>query len=191
MFTGIIKTKGKILSLSPEKLIIQARLEEDFELGESISVDGVCLTVVKKKGKQIEFVLSKVTWERTAFRFKKPGQWVNLELPVKPSSFMGGHIVQGHVDGVGRVVAIKPGGQSTTLSIEIDQELSKYVVERASIAINGVSLTVSAVKNNVINVELIPETLSRTNLSQLRPGDRVNVEIDIIAKYVFSFLKKQ
>ncbi len=190
MFTGIIRHKGRIITVRPGKLVLEVNLPEEVREGESVAVDGVCLTLVRRKGNQAEFDLSRVTWEKTAFRYRKAGQEVNIELPLKLSSFIGGHIVQGHVDGVGTVRRLIKRAESTSLCLQADREILFYLVEGASIAVNGVSLTVAGVERDCFWVELIPETLERTNLSRLAPGDKVNLEVDILAKYLLSYLKK-
>ncbi len=190
MFTGIIRHKGRILTVRPGKLVLEVNLPDEVKEGESVAVDGVCLTLVRRRGNQAEFDLSRVTWEKTAFRYRKAGQEVNVELPLKLSSFIGGHIVQGHVDGVGSVRRLIKGTESTSLCLQADKQILFYLVEGASIAVNGVSLTVAKVERDCFWVELIPETLERTNLSRLAVGDKVNLEVDILAKYLFSYLKK-
>ncbi len=189
MFTGIIKFQGTIKSISPSHLSLEAPLE--VEAGESVAVDGVCLTLVNVKGGYLQFDLLPQTWNTTAFRYRRTGEKVNLELPATAETFLSGHIVQGHVDGVGTVVTVKHLGAARRVKIQAPQEVLNYLVDKGSVAVNGVSLTVSELLRDGFEVELIPETLRRTNLSQARPGYRVNLEADIIGKYVLSFLKKQ
>ncbi len=189
MFTGIIKLQGKIKSLSPSHLILEAPLEVDS--GESVAVDGVCLTLIRIKDGLLEFDLLPQTWNTTAFRYRRAGEKVNLELPATAKTFLSGHIVQGHVDGVGTVVGVRSLGKARRLKIQAPREVLNYLVEKGSVAVNGVSLTVSELLRDGFEVELIPETLKRTNLSLARPGYRVNLEADIIGKYVLSFLRNK
>ncbi len=180
---------GTIKRISPRKISLDSDLE--VQSGESVAVDGVCLTVVGIRGRLMEFDFLPQTWETTAFRFKRPGDRVNLELPATPSSFLSGHIVQGHVDGIGTVREIRPLGEARRVFFAAPKEVLKYLVDKGSVAVNGVSLTVSRVTEAGFYVELIPETLRRTNLGGLKPGDRVNLEADVIGKYIFSFLEKK
>ncbi len=161
------------------------------EPGESVAVDGVCLTVVEQRGRFLSFDLLPQTWEITAFKYRKPGDVVNLELPATASTFLSGHIVQGHVDGIGTVTRVRPLGNSLMVFFSAPGDVVKYLVNKGSVAVNGVSLTVSEITEEGFIVELIPETQKRTNLGQLRPGYRVNLEADIIGKYVFAFLERK
>ncbi len=188
MFTGIIKFQGVIKSILPSSLKLEAPLE--VEVGESVAVDGVCLTLVRSRGNLLEFDLLPQTWNTTAFKYRRAGERVNLELPATAETFLSGHIVQGHVDGVGTVEAVKKMGEARRVRIQAPKEVAHYLVDKGSVAVNGVSLTVSQIRGNSFEVELIPETLRRTNLSEARPGYRVNLEADIIGKYISSFLKK-
>lgn len=189
MFTGIIKHTGKIKSLSPRKMSIEASLE--VESGESVAVDGVCLTVVEQRGRVLFFDLLPQTWETTAFRYRRPGDTVNLELPATAATFLSGHIVQGHVDGIGTVTRVLSLGNSLRVFFSAPRNVTRYLVNKGSVAVNGVSLTVSELTEEGFIVELIPETQKRTNLGQVRPGYRVNLEADIIGKYVFAFLERK
>ncbi len=188
MFTGIIFRKGKIISLSPRKISVEADLQ--INPGESVAVDGVCLTVVKQRGRIFDFDLLPQTWEKTAFKYRRAGEEVNLELPSTPQTMLSGHIVQGHVDGVGRIVQMVKKGNALRVKISAGEEVLKYLVPRGSVAVNGVSLTVSELDRDGFYVELIPETQKRTNLGNLRSGYYVNLEADIIGKYVLTFLEK-
>ena len=188
MFTGIIRSKGRIIFISPGKL----KIEADFKVedGESVAVDGVCLTAVTQRRKVIEFDLLPQTWERTALKYRKAGDEVNLELPSTPRTFLSGHIVQGHVDGVGKVERVIIKGTALRVKFSAKDDVLKYLVPMGSVAVNGVSLTVSDLDRDGFYVELIPETRKRTNLGNLKPGYFVNLEADIIGKYVLSFLER-
>ncbi len=187
MFTGIICKKGKIRSISPNHISVEAELK--VAPGESIAVDGVCLTVTRIKGKIIQFDLLPQTWDITAFKSRKTGEEVNIELPVTPQSFLSGHIVQGHVDSVGKVSRTEKIGNSTRVKFSTEKEILKYLVPKGSIAVNGVSLTISELSRDGFYAELIPETQKRTNLNNLRIGYIVNLEADIIGKYIYTYLR--
>lgn len=189
MFTGIIFEKGKIVSIVPGKISVEMNL--NVSPGESVAVDGVCLTVVKQRGRIVDFDLLPQTWERTAFKYRRAGEEVNLELPSTPQTMLSGHIVQGHVDGVGRVVSLAKKERALRIKFSADEEVLKYLVPRGSVAVNGVSLTVSELDRDGFYVELIPETQKRTNLGNLRIGYYVNLEADIIGKYILTFLEKR
>ena len=167
-------------------LVVEARtVVRDSDVGASVSVNGVCLTVVQRTDTSLRFDLSEQTIERTCLRDLRPGDPVNLERPVTLVARLGGHLVQGHVDGVGevtRVDADTTGG--ARLSLRVPAELARYVVERGSIAIDGVSLTIAAVDGEEITVALIPHTLAVTTLGLAAPGRQVNIEADVIARYV-------
>jgi len=187
MFTGIIYKKGKIRSIAPNHISIEAELK--VTPGESVAVDGVCLTAVRINGKIIQFDLLPQTWNTTAFKSRKAGEEVNLELPVTAQSFLSGHIVQGHVDSVGKVSRTEKMGNSLRVKFSKEKGILKYLVPKGSVAVNGVSLTVSELSRDGFYAELIPETLSRTNLKNLRTGYIVNLEADIIGKYIYSYLR--
>ena len=186
MFTGIVEERGRVAVARDGHLVVEARtVVRDSDVGASVSVNGVCLTVVERTDTSLRFDLSEQTIERTCLRDLRPGDPVNLERPVTLVARLGGHLVQGHVDGVGevtRVDADATGG--ARLSLRVPAELARYVVERGSIAIDGVSLTIAAVDGEEITVALIPHTLAVTTLGLAAPGRRVNVEADVIARYV-------
>ena len=186
MFTGIVEERGEVMVTGDGRLVVEARtVARDSDVGASVSVNGVCLTVVERTDASLRFDLSEQTLERTCLRDLRPGDPVNLERPVTLVARLGGHLVQGHVDGVGevtRVDADSTGGACVT--IRLPAELSRYVVERGSIAIDGVSLTIAAVDDDEITVALIPHTLAVTTLGLAAPGRRLNVEADVIARYV-------
>jgi riboflavin synthase len=186
VFTGIVEERGRVAVAGDGHLVIEARtVVRDSDVGASVSVNGVCLTVVERTDASLRFDLSEQTLERTCLRDLRPGDPVNLERPVTLVARLGGHLVQGHVDGVGEVTRVDvdaTGG--ARVSLRVPAELARYVVERGSIAIDGVSLTIAAVESEEITVALIPHTLAVTTLGLAVPGRQVNVEADVIARYV-------
>jgi riboflavin synthase len=186
VFTGIVEERGRVAVAGDGHLVVEARtVVRDSDVGASVSVNGVCLTVVERTDASLRFDLSEQTLERTCLRDLRPGDPVNLERPVTLVARLGGHLVQGHVDGVGEVIRVDvdaTGG--ARVSLRVPAELSRYVVERGSVAIDGVSLTIAAVDGEEITVALIPHTLAVTTLGLAAPGRRVNVEADVIARYV-------
>ena len=186
MFTGIVEERGRVETTGGGRLVVEAHtIVRDSDVGASVSVNGVCLTVVERTDTSLRFDLSEQTLERTCLGDLRPGDPVNLERPVTLVARLGGHLVQGHVDGVGQVTRVEVDGSGGAhVSIRIPGELSRYVVERGSIAIDGVSLTIAAVDDDEITVALIPHTLAVTTLGLAAPGRRLNVEADVIARYV-------
>jgi riboflavin synthase len=186
VFTGIVEECGRVATTGAGRLVVDARtVVRDSDVGASLSVNGVCLTVVERTDTSLRFDLSEQTLERTCLGDLRPGDPVNLERPVTLVARLGGHLVQGHVDGVGQVTRVEVDGSGGSLvSIRLPGELSRYVVERGSIAIDGVSLTIAAVDDDEITVALIPHTLAVTTLGLAAPGRRLNVEADVIARYV-------
>ena len=193
MFTGIIEELGEVREASPGRLVIAARaVTGDSPVGASIAVDGCCLTVVENTGGTLAFDLSEETLARTSLRRLQPGAAVNLERPVTLAARLGGHIVQGHVDGVGTVATIAPepdGG--AVVDVDLPQDLMRYVVEKGSITIDGISLTVAGMDASRITIAVIPHTLSATTLGSATIGDPVNIEVDVIAKYVERLMEGQ
>ena len=186
MFTGIVEERGRVETMGSGRLVVDAHtVVRDSEVGASVSVNGVCLTVVERTDTSLRFDLSEQTLERTCLGDLRPGDPVNLERPVTLVARLGGHLVQGHVDGVAQVTRVEVDGSGgARVSIRVPGELSRYVVERGSIAIDGVSLTIAAVDDDEITVALIPHTLAVTTLGLAAPGRRLNVEADVIARYV-------
>jgi len=186
VFTGIVEERGRVVVAGDGHLVVEARaVVRDSDVGASVAVNGVCLTVVDRTDASLRFDLSEQTLARTCLRDLRPGDPVNLERPVTLVARLGGHLVQGHVDGVGEVTRVDvdaTGG--ACVSLRVPAELSRYVVERGSIAIDGVSLTIAAVDGEEITVALIPHTLAVTTLGLAAPGRQVNVEADVIARYV-------
>ncbi len=186
MFTGIVELRGTVADATGDRLMIDAgHLVEDSDVGASVAVNGVCLTVVSREGTVLAFDVSPETRARSSLGQLRPGGSVNLERPVSLSARLGGHLVQGHVDGVGVIVGVEveqDGG--ARLVVSVPEGLQRYVVEKGSITVDGVSLTVAAADTETITVALIPHTLSVTTLGTAEPGHRVNLEVDVIAKYV-------
>jgi riboflavin synthase len=195
MFTGIVQAVGRIDRFVPGEAGARARIDApdldlaDALLGDSIAVDGCCLTVVSLDATGFEVDISRETLDCTAgFR---AGQRLNLEKALRANDRLGGHLVTGHVDGVGEVVSVTPEGDNRRLAFRIPRELSRYVARKGSITVNGVSLTVNRVEDDVFAVNLIPHTLAMTNLGALASGSRVNLEVDLIARYVERMLTGQ
>jgi len=186
VFTGIVEERGRVAVARDGHLVVEARtVVRDSDVGASVSVNGVCLTVVERTDTSLRFDLSEQTIERTCLRDLRPGDPVNLERPVTLVARLGGHLVQGHVDGVGEVTRVEADATGgARLSLRVPAELARYVVERGSIAIDGVSLTIAAVDGEEITVALIPHTLAVTTLGLAAPGRQMNVEADVIARYV-------
>lgn len=186
MFSGIVEELGEVRRVEDHRIEITCRtVPSDTPLGGSIAVNGVCLTVVERRADALAFDLSEETLERTVLGTFREGTPVNLERPVTLAARLGGHLVQGHVDGVGVVDRIEghPDG-GATLRIRVPAELRRYVVSKGSIAVDGVSLTVADLHDDGVSIALIPHTLSVTTLGSRAPGDPVHLEVDLIAKYV-------
>jgi riboflavin synthase len=191
MFTGLIADLGTVgaveLTGAGARLRIGTQLAGQLREGDSIAVDGVCLTAIEVRDGAFEADAMAETLARSSLGELQSGERVNLELPLRAEDRLGGHVVQGHVDGLGTVREIREEGIARVLEIETDARLQRYLVEQGSVALNGVSLTVSALGgagSQGFAVSLIPETLRRTNLGALAPGSRVNVEVDVLAKHV-------
>jgi riboflavin synthase len=191
MFTGIIEEVGGVASIQTKGeerrlTVSSSRLVRELKPGDSISVSGVCLTAVDIQNSSFSADLAQETWQRTSFSRLEPGSHVNLELPMRASGRFDGHIVQGHVDGTGTVVSFEaiPGGNDYRLTIQIPSELTRYIVSKGSLAIEGISLTVAAIEGTRVEFAIIPHTAEITNLRSLDPGDPINLEVDVIAKYV-------
>jgi len=189
MFTGIIEDKGRILRADVRgegrRLILRVPPHlTDLQLGDSINVNGACLTVVEKTGEDIAVDVSSETLEKTTFREMRQGNEVNLERAMRLSDRLGGHIVTGHVDAVGTIVERRSEREFVHLKIRIPTSVSRYVVPKGSIAVDGISLTVNACDGDEIQMTLIPYTLKRTTLIDKRVGDQVNLETDVLGKYV-------
>ena len=193
MFTGIVEELGQVVTLDraaePARLTIAGpEVTADARHGDSIAINGVCLTVTAISGGQFSADVMGETLSRSSLGALAPGALVNLERSLRPDGRMGGHIVQGHVDGTGTIVSRAAAGGWDVVRVSVPAELSRYVVEKGSVAVDGISLTVSALSppgaGAWLEVSLIPETLQRTTLGTRQPGDVVNLEVDMIAKYV-------
>jgi riboflavin synthase len=196
MFTGIIEEVGRVASIVQEHgnrrlTISSSQLVKELGTGNSIAVSGVCLTAVEIAPNSFAADLAAETWERTSFSRIKKGALVNLELPMQANGRFGGHIVQGHVDGTGTFLALDPipDADDYWLRIEIPSELARYVIFKGSLSIEGISLTVAKIEGTSVTVAIIPHTVEMTNLKSLKPGDPVNLEVDVIAKYVEKMLR--
>ncbi|MDY6794222.1 MAG: riboflavin synthase [Actinomycetota bacterium] len=195
MFTGIIEEVGRVEALRAEadgaRIEVSCRLVvEGLRTGESICVNGVCLTAVEAERGGFTADISRESLDRSTLGRKRRGSPVNLERALSLGTRLGGHIVQGHVDGVGRTTRIEEAGNARVYVFSSPQELDVYLVEKGSIAVDGISLTISALEEGEFSVAVIPHTLEGTNLKSLRQGDEVNLETDIIAKYVMRFMSR-
>ena len=197
MFTGLVEEVGTVISIvengGNHRITIQAtQAAKELKEGNSIAVSGVCLTALDLKPETFCADLAKETWTRTSFSRITEGAQVNLELPLKVDARMGGHIVQGHVDGTGRLIGLEPivNADDFWMHIEIPEDLEKYVVFKGSIAIEGISLTVANLDGVKLTIAIIPHTIKMTNLDSLKPGDPVNIETDIVAKYLEKWTKR-
>jgi riboflavin synthase len=202
MFTGITEQVGRIESLRtheeggilrvhvPAATDLNSSVAHGIRPGDSIAVNGCCLTVTKFDAQHFSADLSGETLQRTNFDEKKPGDFVNLERPLAAGARFGGHFMQGHVDGVGRVTRLVPEGESWWLSVRIPENLRRYVAEKGSLAIDGISLTVAKWRDGIADIAIIPFTHQHTNVREMNPNDAVNIETDILAKYVESLLTK-
>ncbi|HHN64509.1 MAG TPA: riboflavin synthase [Nitrospirae bacterium] len=193
MFTGIVKATGRVLSLKKRGSISELKVQnkeiaQEASIGDSISVNGVCLTVTSIDGDTISFDVSRESLSRTTLGLLKQGEPVNLEPALRGSDRLGGHFVTGHVDATGRIKNIKPLGETKEIEIEAPDEIMKYVVEKGSIAIDGISLTVNQVQGNTFKVVVIPHTEAITTIGRKGINEKVNLETDIIGKYVYKFM---
>ena len=188
MFTGLISDLGTVAVLDRDEagatIEIATRLAGELSAGDSVAVNGVCLTASAVDGASFRAEAMPETLLRSSLGALATGSRVNLELAMRPSDRLGGHIVQGHVDGTGTVASVTPEGISRVVEIDADPELVRYLVEKGSVALDGVSLTVSALRDDSFAVSLIPETLARTTLGAVAPGETVNIEVDLLAKHV-------
>jgi riboflavin synthase len=191
MFTGIIEEVGRVTRIERRgenrRITIGAKnVPKELKAGDSVAVSGVCLTAIDIKAESFGADLAPETWARTSFSRMQEGALVNLELPMKADGRFGGHIVQGHVDGVGKLIGLEriAGSDNFWLRIALPREVEKYTVYKGSISIEGISLTVAKLEGKICTVAIIPHTVEMTNLNSLKPGDAINLEADLIAKYV-------
>ncbi|MYL34623.1 riboflavin synthase [Pontibacillus yanchengensis] len=196
MFTGIIEEIGNVKRIKPgqesmELVVGASEILEDVQLGDSISVNGVCLTVTQFTDQEASFDVMPETFRATNLHELTTGSGVNLERAMQAGGRFGGHMVSGHADGVGIITSKKPTSNAVYYEIELDAELMDYFVYKGSVAVDGTSLTVFGVGENSITISLIPHTMEHTSLGEKKAGDRVNIEIDMLGKYVVNFLTKQ
>ena len=196
MFNGIIEEVGILRKLEPTgkggaSLWMKApRYAPRVKAGDSIAVNGICLTVVRKQGSEIRIDVTPETWDRTNLKDRRVGDRLNLELPITGATMISGHFVQGHVEGVAEVLPWKRNGEDVRLCLRLPRALVEYCVPKGSIALNGVSLTIAMLRGSLVEVALIPYTLQHTNLGDLQPREHVNVETDMIGRYIVSLVKK-
>ncbi len=195
MFTGIIENRGKVKDIRRKQngvnLSIQTqRRDTTFKLGGSIAINGVCLTITDFSVDTFIVDVVKDTLTRTNLSMVRKNDSVNIELPLKVGDRLEGHILEGHIDGIGRIISIIKSGMQTIVKIKIPDEVIRYVIKNGSIGIDGVSLTVKDIKGIILSVTLIPFTVEQTNFKQRKVGDRVNIEVDRMGKYIEKYLKK-
>jgi riboflavin synthase len=197
MFTGLVEEVGTVVSIVEKggnhRITIKApQSAKELKQGNSVAASGVCLTALDIKSDTFCADLAKETWTRTSFSRITEGAQINLELPLKVDARMGGHIVQGHVDGTGRLAGLEPiaNADDFWMLIDIPEDLEKYVVFKGSIAIEGISLTVANLEGLCLTIAIIPHTINMTNLHSLKPGDPVNIETDIVAKYLEKWTRR-
>ncbi len=189
MFTGIIEETGKILTITEKIVVIEADIVlKDTKIGDSIAVNGVCLTVTDLKNNSFSADISPETYKITALKELKTNSIVNLERAMAANGRFGGHIVSGHVDSIAKIISIEKQSEFYNIKIELNDSSSKYVVKKGSITIDGISLTVAEIQNNIITLAIIPHTYENTNLKTHQKDDLVNIEVDIFAKYIEKFL---
>jgi riboflavin synthase len=198
MFTGLVESLGKVssIAIAADSAVItfdSVPFADQLNIGDSVSVNGTCLTVTELGNESFSVDVMTQTLKLTSLQSLEKGDAVNLERAALVSSRLGGHIVQGHIDGTGSIAQLTPGEKWLQMDIQFPSDLMKYVVPQGSICIDGVSLTVGSVSDdlNQITVWLIPETLAKTNLSAKKPGDLVNIEVDVLAKYVERLTKRE
>jgi len=196
MFTGIVEEVGTVVSLRKSReggrIVIRARkVLEGTQLGDSILVNGACLTVCSTSAGQLEMDLLAETLSKTNLGRLRPGDVVNLERSLTPQSRLGGHFVLGHVDAAGTIARFERAGQDLVLEIETPAEIAAKLSPKGSVAVDGISLTVVSVADRRFTVHIIPHTLNATNLKARKPGDKVNIEVDIFARYLHDFLSRQ
>ncbi|HEX7334656.1 MAG TPA: riboflavin synthase [Pyrinomonadaceae bacterium] len=196
MFTGIIEELGSVRSIEERgenaRLVIAAQIvTEGTNHGDSISVNGVCLTALDITGDSFAADVSRETLLRSTLGRLRPGAPVNLERAVTPATRLGGHIVQGHVDARGQFIGVEDHGESWTLKIAYPKEIARYLVFKGSVAVEGISLTIAGLTDDHFEIAIIPKTWEVTNLSHLKPGDEVNIEVDILGKYIEKLLQPQ
>ncbi|MBN1290675.1 MAG: riboflavin synthase [Candidatus Latescibacteria bacterium] len=196
MFTGLIEEIGQIAKINrhgklTEFIIMAGKVTEDMAIGDSVAVSGACLTVTSTGNKEFTVQAVAETLNRTTLDMMNRGTSVNLERALRLSDRLGGHIVQGHVDGIGLITSIRKLDENILLSVSVDHKLERYIVEKGSVTVDGISLTVTFVNNGAFGVSVIPHTLNATTLRDRRIGDRVNIENDILAKYIEKLIQQK
>jgi len=188
VFTGLVQDLGRIsgheLTDDGVRLTVTSELASELSEGDSVAVNGVCLTATEVSERSFAAEVMNETLQRSSLREARAGAEVNLELPLRASDRLGGHVVQGHVDGIGTVQRIEADGFARRVRVSAPEDVLRYVVSKGSVAVDGVSLTIAELDDASFTVSLIPETLERTNLGRARAGSRVNLEVDVLAKYV-------
>ena len=185
MFTGIVRERGRLVGRNGSDLVVEApETAAGTSVGDSVALDGVCLTATDVSDGRIAFHAVAETLRRTTLAALEPGAEVNVEPALRAGEPLGGHYVQGHVDGVGCVADTRPEGDGVRLRLDVPPELLRYCVEKGSIAVQGVSLTIAALDDDGVEIALVPHTLAATTLASLRPAAEVNLEVDVLAKYV-------
>jgi riboflavin synthase len=194
MFTGLVAALGEITDVEATgdgaRLTVRTKLAGQLAEGDSVAVDGVCLTATAVEDGAFRTDVMNETLKLTSLAETRPGTPVNLELAMRPTDRLGGHIVQGHVDGIGQVSDVRDDGFARRVTIDAPPDVLRYVVHKGSITVNGVSLTVAELQDRCFTVSLIPETLERTNLGRAAPGQVVNLEVDVLAKYVERLVRR-
>ncbi|KPK29014.1 MAG: hypothetical protein AMJ61_00595 [Desulfobacterales bacterium SG8_35_2] len=194
MFTGIIEETGQILSKQNFRGGVRIQISankilKDARIGDSVNVDGACQTIIDTQNDNFSIESVGETLEKTTFKDFQLKQWVNLERALAVGDRLGGHFVQGHVNGTGRIQQWFQRGENYFLEVKIPDELSRYVVVEGSIAIDGISLTIAQIKDNIAGISIIPHTANKTNLKYKKSGDKVNIEVDMLAKYIEKLIK--
>ncbi|MBN2345054.1 MAG: riboflavin synthase [Candidatus Aminicenantes bacterium] len=195
MFTGLITARAALVSLEkkdPPVLTLRVALDKPPAVGDSVAIDGICLTLIGRQDDLLRFQLAAPTLRLSNLQDRPAGSALNVELPLTLNGLVGGHLVSGHIDGIVRLRAARRGAGRSRFEFTYSQrEWRKFLVPRGSVALNGVSLTVSELHDTWLGVDLIPQTLASTNLGLLRPGDRANIELDLIGKYLYNFSRTE
>ncbi len=191
MFTGIIKDTGKVAGIKRKSRSMEIAIKSNLKLseGDSVSMNGICLTVKTKNGNRLIFDISDETLQRSNIDKIRIGNIVNLEPAITTNDMLSGHIVQGHIDGTGKIKAIKKTGDNIYFKIALPENIMTYIVEKGSIAVDGISLTIASIENDGVGIAVIPYTIENTNLKYRNKGDVVNIETDIIGKYIKKFME--
>ncbi|MCX6779653.1 MAG: riboflavin synthase [Candidatus Magasanikbacteria bacterium] len=191
MFTGIITHTAKLFSVKQGVFVMQTdpKFVSKTKIGDSIAVNGVCLTVEKKTKDKLSFSAVPETLKRSNLGDVIIGEELNLDMSLTMQTFLSGHLVQGHVDGIGEIKEIKKQGNSREIEISVEKDTMRFLVEKGSIALNGISLTIAKLKSKSFVIAVIPHTWQNTNLKNIKLGDKINIEIDVVAKYIKKFLK--